>query len=128
MLEVGETGKTPLYMMNKAFFPKLNALLEETEMDTFKAVLGCVCVCVCVCLCVCVCVYIQNVYVCMYKHTHTHTHTHAYILCTHVHAHIYIQTYNRCKVSRNNAAFDMSSKFITYFFFFLRIYILYVIY
>eukprot|EP00802_Teleaulax_amphioxeia_P007748 Tamp_07756.p1 GENE.Tamp_07756~~Tamp_07756.p1 ORF type:complete len:773 (+),score=207.08 Tamp_07756:340-2319(+) len=40
VLEVGETGKTPLYMMNKAFFPKLNALLEETEMDTFKAVLG----------------------------------------------------------------------------------------
>lgn len=37
---VGEPGKTPLYMMNKPFFPKLNSLLEETDMETFKAVLG----------------------------------------------------------------------------------------
>ena len=39
MLEVGEAGKTPLYMMNKAFFPKLNALLEATDLDTVKALL-----------------------------------------------------------------------------------------
>jgi len=37
---VGEVGQTPLYMMNKPFFPKLNKLLEETDMETFKAVLG----------------------------------------------------------------------------------------
>lgn len=40
VLEVGEEGKTPLYLMNKEFFPKLSALLEGTDMETFKALLS----------------------------------------------------------------------------------------
>jgi len=37
---VGEDGATALYLMNKPFFPKLNALMEKTDMETFRAVLG----------------------------------------------------------------------------------------
>ena len=36
---VGQPGETPLYISNEAFFPKLNALLEETDLDTVKALL-----------------------------------------------------------------------------------------
>ena len=37
--EVGEPGKTPLYITNEKFFPKLNSLLENTELETVKALL-----------------------------------------------------------------------------------------
>ena len=37
---VGQEGKTALYLMNKPFFPKLNALLAETELPVLKAVLA----------------------------------------------------------------------------------------
>lgn len=36
---VGLPDKTPLYITNEKFFPKLNALLEKTDLDTVKAIL-----------------------------------------------------------------------------------------
>jgi hypothetical protein len=40
---VGEDGQTELYIMNKDFFPKMNKLMDETDMDTFKARLATLC-------------------------------------------------------------------------------------
>jgi putative endopeptidase len=40
VLGVGEPGMTPLYLMNKSFFPKLNSLLASTDIDTLKAVMA----------------------------------------------------------------------------------------
>jgi len=38
--QVGQPGKTQLYMMNTAFFPKMNKLMEETSFDTMKAIMS----------------------------------------------------------------------------------------
>ena len=49
---VGEDGQTELYIMNKVFFPKMNKLMDETDMDTFKARLSADCLFVVVGACV----------------------------------------------------------------------------
>ena len=36
---VGSPGETALYISNEKFFPKLNALLERTDLDTIRAIL-----------------------------------------------------------------------------------------
>jgi hypothetical protein len=33
---VGQPGETPLYISNEKFFPKLNALLEVTDLQKIK--------------------------------------------------------------------------------------------
>jgi predicted metalloendopeptidase len=38
--QVGQPGGTKMYIMNEDFFPKMNKVLEETPLDTFKAVMA----------------------------------------------------------------------------------------
>ena len=37
---VGEPGETQLFIMNEDFFPKMNTLLQETSLDTMKAIMS----------------------------------------------------------------------------------------